>query len=149
MRQEIRNLLLKLNSNGISEEEFHLEFNERNYKQYFDSVINENVINIVTGINSPSKAVINVLEKCIDNGLDFSLSSKSKNRTALFQCNKELSFAKLLIEKGANVNHQDIGKSTFIMYGTTYDIYKIALENELDMNIVNFSGLNFLFTCIQ
>ncbi len=146
MHQEIRNLLLSLNSNEVSEEEFHSEFNKRNHKDYFNSTNNENVINIISGIKRPSQAIINVLEKCINDGLDFSLSSTNKMRTALFQCNKELLLAKLLIEKGANVNHQDIGKSTFIMYGTTYDIYKIAMAHQYDLNITNSNGLNFLFT---
>lgn len=140
-------LLLKNRNGEIKEKVFIDKIEELKLDSYYNSSTNENIINIITAtFSSGLPASSSLLEYYLAKGIKPDLSNKWKNRTPLFYCNYDLSKVKLLLKYGANINHLDDGGSTFIMYGTTFDVFDLAIQNGYNTDFINSAGYNLLFT---
>ena len=89
---------------------------------------------------------ITIASFVIDSGFDINIPTSTKNTTFLMHAinNKHTELAKLLIERGANVNAEDDDGNTALIFATNKgyeDIVDILLQNNANPLIKNKSGL--------
>ncbi|MBE0393058.1 hypothetical protein [Flavobacterium sp. PL002] len=145
--EKIQETLLRLRKKEISDTEFYKISNINCFENYLDTTSNNNMINILAGtISSALPVNSTVFDFYLSKGLDPNLIDKSKGRTAIFDCKYSYEIIDILVKYGANLNLQDDGGNTFLMYGTNFKVFKFSVDNNYEILTKNINGKDILYS---
>jgi ankyrin repeat protein len=145
--EKIRETLSKLRNNEITDIEFYEISNINCFENYIDTYSNNNIINILAGtISSALPVNASIFEFYLSKGLDPNLVDTSKGRTPILSCSYSYEIVQTLVKYGANLNHQDDGGNTFLMYGTNFRVFKYAVDNGYQLLTKNSNGKDIMYS---
>jgi len=145
--EKIQETLSKLRHDEITDKEFY-EISDINcFENYMDTYSNNNIINILAGtISSALPVNSSLFEFYLSKGLEPNLVDNSKGKTPIFSCSYSYEIVQTLVKYGANLNHQDDGGNTFLMYGTNFRVFKYAVDNGYQLLTKNSNGKDILYS---
>ena len=145
--EKIQETLSKLRNDEITDIEFYEISNLNCFENFIDTKRNYNIINILAGtISSTLPVNSSVFEFYLSKGLEPNLVDNSKGRTPIFSCNYSYDILQILVKYGANLNHQDDGGNTFLMYGTNFKVFKYSVENGYQLLTKNSNDKDILYS---